>query len=238
MRTTRRTLSFGWGTLSVATTGLLLFSPRGPVLAHAPSCAGTLLQLSVVEEGKTAVARFRFSLAVSGEGSTEQAALTQLNQRLAQLRQLLQPFLQGRLNVPSPSTYPRSRSKGGKPSFVANTGVSGEVKRQMYNQLIQAVGGQPGVRMQGMKSIANEQAETALQQRLTAAALRRGMAEADDTATAIGATRARLLRINRSDAMRGPRRVQLSEAMRTGFDPGEAPEPTATVRMELLYCLT
>ena len=121
---------------------------------------------------------------------------------------------------------------------MANTGVSGEVKRQMYNQLIQAVGGQPGVRMQGMKSIANEQAETALQQRLTAAALRRGMAEADDTATEIGATRARLLRINRSDAMRGPRRVQLSEAMRTGFDPGEAPEPTATARMELLYCLT
>ena len=238
MRTARQTLSVGWGALSVATTGLLLLSPRVPVMAHAPPCAGTLLQLSVVEEGKTAVARFRFSLAVSGEGSTEKAALTQLNQRLAQLRQLLQPFLQGRLMVPSPSTYPRSRSKGGKPSFVANTGVSGEVKRQMYNQLIQAVGGQPGVRMQGMKSIANEQAEKALQQRLTAAALRRGMAEADHTATAIGATRARLLRINRSDAMRGPRRVQLSEAMHTGFDPGEAPEPTATTRMELLYCLT
>ena len=155
MRTTRRTLSFGWATLSVATTGLLLFSPRGPVLAHAhaPSCAGTLLQLSVVEEGKTAVARFRFSLAVSGEGSTEQAALTQLNQRLAHLRQLLQPFIQGRLIVPSPSTYPRSGRNGAEQSFVANTGVSGEVKRQMYNQLIQAVGGQPGVRMQGMNPL-------------------------------------------------------------------------------------
>ena len=153
MRTPRQTLSVGWGALSVATTGLLLLSPRAHVLAHAPSCAGTLSQLSVVEEGKTAVASFRFSLAMSGEGSTGQAALTQLNQRLAQLRQLLQPFLQGRLIVPSPSTYPRSRSKGGKPSFVSNTGVSGEVKRQMYNQLIQAVGGQPGVRMQGMNPL-------------------------------------------------------------------------------------
>ena len=207
-------------------------------MADAPSCAGTLLQLSVVEEGKTAVASFRFSLAVSAEGSTGQAALTQLNQRLARLRHLLKPFIQGRLIVPSPSTYPRSGRNGAKQSFVANTGVSGEVKRQMYNQLIQTVGGQPGVRMQGMKSIANDKAETALQQRLTAAALRRGMAEADHTAAAIGATRARLLRINRSNAMHGPRRVQLSEAMRAGFDPGEAPEPTATVRMELLYCLT
>ena len=238
MRTARQTLSVGWGALSVATTGLLLLSPRVPVMADAPSCAGTLLQLSVVEEGKTAVASFRFSLAVSGEGSTGQAALTQLNQRLARLRHLLKPFIQGRLIVPSPSTYPRSGRNGAKQSFVANTGVSGEVKRQMYNQLIQTVGGQPGVRMQGMKSIANDKAETALQQRLTAAALRRGMAEADHTAAAIGATRARLLRINRSNAMHGPRRVQLSEAMRAGFDPGEAPEPTATVRMELLYCLT
>ena len=103
--------------------------------------------------------------------------------------------------MPSPSTYPRSGRNGAKQSFVANTGVSGEVNRQMYNQLIQAVGGQPGVRMQGMESIANEQAEAALQQRLTAAALRRGQAEADSTAAAIGATRVRILRINRSDTM-------------------------------------
>ena len=70
------------------------------------------------------------------------------------------------------------------------------------------------------------------------AALRRGKTEADDTAAAIGASRVRLLRINRSDAIRGPRRVQLSGAMRSGFDPGEAPEPTASVRMELHYCLS
>ena len=233
-----RTLSLGWGALSVASMGGLLLSPPAPVLAHELSCAGTLFQLSVVEQGKTAVARFRFSLAVSGEGATEQVALAQLNQRLAGLREVLQPFIQGRLVVPSPSTYPRPRRNGTQPSFAANTGVSGEVNRQMYNQLIQTLGRQPGVRMQRMESIADEQAETALQQRLTAAALRRGQAEADSTAAAIGATRVRLLSINRLDAMHGLRRVQLSEAMRTGFDPGEAPEPTATARMELLYCLT
>ncbi len=233
-----RTLSLDWGVLSVASMGVLLLSPPAPVLAHEPSCAGTLLQWSVVEQGKTAVARFRFSLTVSGEGATEQAALAQLNQRLDGLREVLQPFIQGRLVVPSPSTYPRPRRNGTQPSFAANTGVSGEVNRQMYNQLIQTLGRQPGVRMQRMESLADEQAETALQQRLMAAALRRGQAEADSTAAAIGATRVRLLRINRRDAMHGSRRVQLSEAMRTGFDPGEAPEPTATARMELLYCLT
>ena len=222
----------------MALMGLALLSLQTPVLAQQPACAGTLLQLSVAEQGRTAVDRFRFSLAVSGEGATEQAALAQLNQRLAGLREVLQPFIQGRLVVPSPSTYPRPRRNGTQPSFAANTGVSGEVNRQMYNQLIQTLGRQPGVRMQRMESIADEQAETALQQRLTAAALRRGQAEADSTAAAIGATRVRLLRINRRDAMHGPRRVQLSEAMRTGFDPGEAPEPTATARMELLYCLT
>ena len=121
---------------------------------------------------------------------------------------------------------------------MANTGVSGEVNRQMYTQFIQAVGGQPGVRMQGMESIANAQAEAALRQRLTAAALRQGKAEADSTAAAIGATRVRIFRINRSDSIRGPRRVQLSGTMSSGFDPSEAPEPTATARMELHYCLT
>ena len=233
-----RTLSLGWGVLTVASMGgLFLVSPLAPVRAHESSCAGTLLQFSVVEQGKSAVARFRFSLAVSGEGATEQAALAQLNQRLAGLRDVLQPFIRGRLVVPSPSTYPRPRRNGAQRSFAASTGVSGEVNRQMYNQLIQTLGGQPGVRMQRMESIADEQAETALQQRLTAAALRRGKAEADSTAAAIGATRVRLLRINRRDEMHGPRRVQLSETMRAGFDPGEAPEPMATARMELLYCL-
>ena len=32
----RRTLNFSWGALSVASVGLLLLSPPGPVLAHDP----------------------------------------------------------------------------------------------------------------------------------------------------------------------------------------------------------
>ena len=235
--TVRQRLPCRWPTCSVALMGLALLSLQNPVLAQQPACAGTLLQLSVAEQGRTAVDRFRFSLALSGEGGSEQAALNQLNQRLARVRQSLQPLIVGRLTVPSPSTYPRTGSPGGKRSFVANTGVSGEVSRQNYNRLIQAVGGQPGVRMQGMESISREQDETALQQRLMVAALQRGQAEAEGTAAAIGASRVRLLRINRSDAIRGPRRLQLSAATRSGFDPGEAPEPMASVRMELHYCL-
>ena len=156
----------GWIALPVVAT-LAMGRPASALASQpGPSCSGTLLQFSVLEQGRTPVDRFRFSLALSGEGSSEQAALTQLNQRLAQLRQSLQPFIQGRLVVPSPSIHPRPGGKGIKQAFSANTGVSGEVKRQMYNQLIQAVGGQPGVRMQGMVSIANDQAEATLQQRL------------------------------------------------------------------------
>ena len=234
----RRALKTFAAASSVAFAALLLIPPQDLVLAQEPPCAGTLLQLSVSEQGKSAVDRFRFSLALLGEGASEQAALNQLNQRLGRLRQSLQPLIRGRLVVPSPSTFPRNGTNGAPQRFVANTGVSGEVDRQTYNRFIQAVGGQPGVRMQGMESIANEQEEQALQQRLMAAALRRGKAEADGTAAAIGASRVRLLRINRSEAIRGPRRVQLSADTRSGFDPGEAPEPTASVRMELHYCLS
>ena len=220
-----------------ASVAAILLPAPAAVQADEPPCSGTVLQLSVAEQGTTSAIRFRFSLALMAEGSSEKAALQQLKQRLRRLRLALEPLVVGTLTVPAPSTHQRGSQVDAVRRYTANTGVSGDVKRSNYNALIEAVGGLPGVRLQGMTSQADPSEAELVQQRLTVAALRRGTTEAEAMAAAIGVARVRLLRINRPEAMVRPRAIPL-EAARSGFRPGEAPKPAQTLRLQLDYCLS
>ena len=120
---------------------------------------------------------------------------------------------------------------------MANTGVSGHVGLGTNNRLIQAVGAMPGVRLQGMESVAAPEKEAALRQRLMTDALNQGQADAETTARAIGASEVRLLSIDREGTMGRPRPLRL-EMVAKRFDPKEAPEPTITLRLQLEYCLS
>ena len=222
--------------LTASVAAILLPAPAA-VQADEPPCSGTVLQLSVAEQGTTSAVRFRFSLALMAEGSSEKAALQQLQERLRRLRLALEPLVVGTLSVPAPSTHQRGNQVDADRQHTASTGVSGDVKRSNYNALIEAVGGLPGVRLQGMTSQADASEAELVQQRLTVAALRRGTAEAEAMAAAIGVARVRLLRINRQDAMVRPRAIAL-ETARSGFRPGEAPKPAQTLRLQLDYCLS
>ena len=222
-----------------AGTAVLLVPRPAAVQAQEAPCSGTILQLAVMEKGKSSIERFRFSLAVSGEGSSEAAALDQLNQRLKLLRQRLSPLVEGRLTVPPPTSHRLRGTDEQSRGFASNTGVSGALGRARYNTFLQTVGRLPGVRMQGMTSLANAAEEHKLHQRLMAASLRRGQEEAAATAKTIGASSVRLLRIERNDGVRGPRPVPLAARnSASGFDPFEAPQPDTVVRMQLKYCLT
>lgn len=221
--------------LGTALTAALLVPTPAPARAEAAVCSGTRLQLAIQEQGNSPVDRFRFSLAVSGEGVDEETALKQLNTRLDRLRRELNPLVLGRLVVPAPHTHRRGRSS--EQRFMANTGVSGEVSRVNYNRLIQAVGAMPGVRQQGMRSVADPEADLRLQQRLLAAALKRGEAEARATARVIGASQVTLQSIRRDSDLSRPRPMRM-EARSQGFDPEEAPEPQTTLRLNLDYCLS
>ncbi|RNC94137.1 MAG: DUF541 domain-containing protein [Synechococcus sp. YX04-3] len=221
-------------TLLVLSACIFIPSPR-PLRADVLPCSGTRLKLSVQERGRSAVERFRFSLAVSGEGADEATALQQLNRRLAIVRRELKPLVQGQLVVPAPHTHKRGRAS--EQRYVANTGVSGHVSLGSYDRLIQAVGAMPGVRLQGMESVAAPEKEAALRQRLMTDALNQGQADAATTARAIGRSEVTLLSIDRAGAMGRPRPLRM-EAVATGFDPMEAPEPTITLRLQLEYCLS
>ena len=68
-------------------------------------------------------------------------------------------------------------------------------------------------------------------------ALKRAQADAEATARAIGASTVTLQSIDRQGSMARPRPLRM-EGQSKGFDPGEAPEPTITLRLQLEYCLS
>ena len=127
-------------TLLVLSACILIPSPR-TLRAETWSCSGTRLKLSVQERGRSAVERFRFFLAVSGEGADEATALQQLNPRLTSVRRELKPLVQGQLVVPAPHTHQRGRAS--EQRYVANSDVSGHVSLGSYDRLFQALGAMP-----------------------------------------------------------------------------------------------
>jgi len=226
----------GWRPLlGTALSLALLVAAPAPLRAEATRCSGTRLKLSLQEQGRSPVQSFRFSLAVSGEGADEAAALQQLNRRLTRLRRELKPLVQGQLVVPAPHTH--RRGPASEQRFMANTGVSGHVGRRNFNRLIQTVGAMPGVRQQGMNALPVPEDEAAMRQRLMTSALKRAQADAEATARAIGASTVTLQSIDLQGAMGRPRPLRM-EVQSKGFDPGEAPESTINLRLQLEYCLS
>ena len=215
--------------------------PASVLAATAPgaTCAGTVLQLSIQEQGWSAVDRFRFSLGVSGEGASESAALQQLNQRLGELRGDLKPLLRGQLTVPAPRSHQRGGAKpNAERQFVANTTLSGEVGRDDYDVLIQLAGSRPGARLQGMTSLADAQEELNQEQVVVTRALQRGLQEAQWIGRSIGRSRVSLQYVDRRGAIRRPLQARLADHKSMAFDPNEAPKPRVSVHLQLTYCMS
>ncbi|QBE67913.1 hypothetical protein SynWH8101_0301 [Synechococcus sp. WH 8101] len=201
------------------------------------ACAGTVLELRVLERGQTRTDRFRFALRLEAEGATTAAALDQLNQRLDATRKALQGLAQGPLTIPAPRTYASGGASQGPRRRQASTSISGEVERGSYDQLIQVAGRLPGVRLQGITSLASTQNQNALADQLLQSALKQGREQAERTAAALGLRRVALLRIDQ----RGSGTVRpLAFAANAGrqFRPEEAPQPSQSLELNLDYCLS
>ena len=201
-----------------------------------PRCNGTVLHLTVQERGETRTDRFRFMLRLEAEASNAAAALEQLNGRLARVRTELRPLVQGDLEVPAPNTFPIRQSQS-PDRYRASTTIRGSVSRSQYDRLIQRAGRLPGVRLQGMTSLASAQGQMALEEQLLKRALERGQSQAASTASALGLSQAKLLRIDQRSqpAARG---LTMAATAAPRFRPGEAPLPTGRVMLTLDYCLS
>ena len=142
----------------------------------------------------------------------------------------------GRLTIPAP----RSNAVGGGTSGPrlerASTTITGEVSRENYDAVIQAAGRLPGVRLQGMTSLASSSSSASLADRLLKQALETGQRRAEATARALGLRKVELLLIDQ----RGSTHRPMATAVRMGeasFRPGEAPKPSQKLTLKLDYCL-
>ena len=227
-----------WGAAKVAVPvlfGLSVFAPS-PMRAAERVCNGTLLQIQVKERGTSRSDRFRFSLGLDAEHASKDAAMSALNARLAGARQVIQPLAMGRLTIPAPRSYSVGGGTSGPRLERASTTITGEVSRDHYDALIQAAGRLPGVRLQGMTSLASSDSRASLADQLLKQALETGQRRAQATARALSLRNVELLLIDQ----RGSTYRPMAMAARMGeesFKPAEAPKPSQSLTLKLDYCL-
>ena len=110
------------------------------------------------------------------------------------------------------------------------------MSRDDYDALIQAAGRLPGVRLQGMTSLASSESRASLADQLLKQALETGQRRAQATARALGLRKVELLLIDQRGSTQRPMQMAARKES-TGFRPGEAPKPSQSLTLKLDYCL-
>ena len=188
------------------------------------------------ERGTSRSDRFRFSLGLDAEDLSEDPALSALNARLAEARQAIQPLALGQLTIPAPRSYSVGGGAAGSPLERASTTITGEVSRDDYDAQIQVAGRLPGMRLQGMTSLASSDSRASLADQLLKKALETGQRRAQATARALGLRKVELLLIDQRGSTQRPMQMAVRKET-TSFRPGEAPKPSQSLALKLDYCL-
>ena len=220
---------------AVLLAGLLL-GLTAPFYAQDMKCDGTLLELTVVEQGTGRTDRFQFSLRLEAQASSKKEALNELNRRLVTVRSKISGLSMGGLVVSSPRTYTIGSNTTSPQRHQATASITGEVGRTNYDPLIQQAGRLPGVSFQGMRSLSSTNGAQSLQQQLLERALAKGRRQAESTQQLLGLRQLQLIRIDQRNGGGHLRSSALSRS-EGSFDPSEAPKPRQSIRLNLDYCL-
>jgi uncharacterized protein YggE len=202
------------------------------------NCGGTVLESRGTAEIQRAIDALDVSLRLEAEGDTAEAALAELQRRLAAVRTALQGLGVEELRVSSPSTWPRPAQRG-RPALVeADLSVQGRLQPQRLQQLVRQVGSLPGVRLApvGTRADAGENRET--RRRLLQLAYQDALVQAQDMAEAIGLSRMRPLQVVVEG---GPRPMPMramaaADAAVPPFDPDELAPPTDRLQLQVVFC--
>lgn len=225
----------------IGSTLLLLALPLGPAPASAEvqlRCEGTLLEARGSAEREREIARLRISLGLEAEQRTSDAALALLQERLANVRRVLQGLEVRELRVSSPSTWQRPAEGRQPPLSTATLQVSGLLAPSRLQPLIRQVGALPGVRLSPVIPEADPARSRETRRALLAAAYQRALAEARDVAGAVGLTRLRPLEVS-VDGDAGPMPMPAMAPKADAappFDPRELPLPKASASMLVRFC--
>ena len=220
---------------AVLMAGLLL-GLTAPLYAQDLRCDGTLLELTVVEQGTSRTDRFQFSLRLKAQASSKTEALNELKRRLVTVRSKISGLSMGGLVVSAPRTYTIGSNTTSPQRHQATASITGEVGRTNYDPLIQQAGRLPGVSLQGMTSLSSTDGAQSLEQQLLERALAKGRRQAESTQQLLGLRQLQLIRIDQRNGGGHLRSSALSWS-EGSFDPSEAPKPRQSIRLNLDYCL-
>lgn len=222
-----------------ATLGLLAALPQGLPARAAEvqlQCQGTLLETRASAERQRPLVRIAFSLSLEAEAATADGALAQLQGRLAAVRSTLQELGVDRLEVGSPSTWPRPVEPGRAARVQANLSLGGRLAAVQLQGLIRRVGGLPGVRLAPVSPEADPAGAEASRQALLAAAYRDAEAQVRPLAELIGRPRLIPLQIQLDGGAPVMMRAAMPAPAPPPFDPAELPNPTDRLGLMVQFC--
>jgi uncharacterized protein YggE len=213
-------------------------------LPHAPApaqvqlaCGGTLLEARGTAELERPLRRLLFSLGLEAEGASTEVALGLLQERLAAVRSGLQGLGVEELRVSSPSTWPRTDSRGRPAGVQASLSVSGRLAPAALQPLVRQVGALSGVRLAPVTPLADPAQDLAVRRRLLAGAYEDARAQAAEVAAAIGRQRLEPLEVQLDGGEPRPMPMMArAEAAPPPFDPAELAAPKDRLSLLVRFC--
>jgi uncharacterized protein YggE len=200
-------------------------------------CEGTLLEARGNAELERPTRRLGVTLGLEAQGAQADAALAQLQQRLAAVRSALAGLGVEDLRVTSPTTWQRPAERGRPAGVTASLQVSGRLEPNRLQPLIRQVGALGGVSLGPVTSQADPAGDLEARRRLLQGAYRDARRQAQDVAAVIGRARLSPLEVqveggdHRPVAMRA-----MAEAAPPPFDPAELPVPKDRLTVLVRFC--
>lgn len=202
------------------------------------SCSGTLVEARGRAELKRATQQLRVSLALEAEAPSSDAALAELQRRLAVVRTALQGLAVRDLQVSSPSTWNRPASRHAPAAVQASLQVSGLLAPAQLQALVRQVGALPGVRLAPVAAEADRAGDRAARRQLLRSAYQDALQQAEDVASAMGLGRLQPLEVQLDGGSRPMplRAAAMADAAVPPFDPDELPGPLEQLSLQVRFC--
>jgi len=202
------------------------------------SCNGTVLEARGSAELKRVTEELVFSLALEAEAVSSDAALAELQRRLAGVRRALQALKVRDLQVSSPTTWNRPAHRGTPAMVQASLQVSGQLPPAQLQALVRQVGAMPGVRLAPVSAKADRAGDRAARRQLLASAYQDALQQAQDGAAAMRLGQLQPLEMLVDGGSRPVplRAAGMADAAMAPFDPAELPKPMDQLSLRVRFC--
>jgi uncharacterized protein YggE len=217
----------------------LLLPPTGGAAAESlPRCDGTLLEARGSAKQQRPTRSLGVSLSLAAQAPDADAALAELQRRLADVRAGLLRLQVTDLEVGSPSTWEKPARDARPAGFEARLSLQGRLAPERLQPLIREVGALPGVRLAPVRPQADPAADPAVRRQLLRQAYQDALRQAGEIGAVIGRPRLSPLEVQLEGGLRPvPMRAMADAAPAPPpFDPAELPRPVESLSMLVRFC--